>query len=115
MQSYGNCFANCVEKERFNIWAVFGTSAATLGWGTMPKTAAELRGFAPKEKLNPYTGQLSRWAGRFGYKGLRDFGRTFAGRALGSATTGLLIFEGFYDIGAIGRCAVVCAHDSCAY
>ncbi|MCG2679261.1 MAG: RHS repeat-associated core domain-containing protein, partial [Kiritimatiellae bacterium] len=115
-QGYLDCFAKCVEKERFDLEAALGTAAATLGLGTMPKTSAELRGFGiPKKELEPWTGQPSRWAGRTGLRGLRIFGRSKIGITLGRLSTGALIFEGFYDIGAIGRCSVVCANDSCAY
>ena len=111
-----DCFASCVEKERFNLGAVAGSAAGALGFGTMPKTPSELRGFGvPKDKLNPYTCQPSRLAGRMGWRGLRDFGRSNLGKGLGALSTGLVVFEGFYDIGAIGRCAAVCANNPCAY
>ncbi len=100
-------FANEIRDRRFDITAVLGTLATTLGVGTMPKTPAELRGLGvPKNKLNPYTGQLSRWSGRTGNRALRELGRTAGGVALGTAATGLLIFEGFYNWGVIGRAAV---------
>ncbi|CAA0099218.1 tRNA3(Ser)-specific nuclease WapA [Halioglobus japonicus] len=100
-------FANEIRDRRFDTTAVLGTLATTLGVGTMPKTPAELRGLGvPKNKLNPYTGQLSRWSGRTGNRALRELGRTAGGVALGTAATGLLIFEGFYNWGVIGRAAV---------
>jgi hypothetical protein len=106
-QKYSDCLAKCIEKERFNMGAVLGTAASTLGLGTMPKTPAELRSLGQSaEEINPYTSQPSRWAGRTGIRGLRNFGRTIGGKALGGLTTGALVFEGFYDIGAIGRCSV---------
>jgi RHS repeat-associated protein len=115
-QQYSDCLANCIEKERFDLGAVLGTAVTTLGLGTMPKIPAELRSLGQSlEEINPYTNQLSRWAGRTGIGGLRTLGRTWGGRLLGGASTGLLVFEGFYDIGAIGRCSVVCAQDHCAY
>jgi uncharacterized protein RhaS with RHS repeats len=129
-QSYSECLATCVEKERFNMGAVLGTAASTLGFGTLPKTATEIaKGGTVGTPENPeVTGQLSRWAGRlgraFGGKGarsggfgwMRDLGRTKVFKfGLGPLATGALVFEGFYDIGAIGRCSVVCAQDKCAY
>ena len=99
-------FADLIEERRFNLPAVLGTAGSTLGFGTMPKVPSELRGFGvPKGQLNPYTSQLSRWSGRFGGRTLRDLGRTVGGKALGVASTGLLIFEGFYDWGVIIRAA----------
>jgi hypothetical protein len=49
------------------------------------------------------------------WEALRDFGRSRLGQFLGSLTTGYLVFEGFYDIGAIGRCVAVCDADRCSY
>jgi len=71
----------------------------------MLKTPSELRGFGPKDKLNPTTSQLSRWSGRLGTRALREIGRTAAGIAIGAAATGALVFEGFYDWGLIGKAA----------
>jgi RHS repeat-associated protein len=117
-QEYGDCLAKCIEKERFDLAAVLGTAITTLGFGTMPKTEAELRALGGPP--NPYTSQPSRWAGRLGGRSggfgwLRDLGRSAPGRFLGTASTGALVFEGFYDLGAIGRCSVVCVQDNCAY
>lgn len=65
------------------------TLGATFGVGSMTKTKAELRGFGvPKSKLNPYTGQLSRWSGRTGIRILRDLGRSVGGKIIGGLTTG---------------------------
>jgi uncharacterized protein RhaS with RHS repeats len=100
-----NQFANEIRDRRFDTRAVLGTLATTLGVGTMPKIRRELRGFGPRSRLNPYTSQLSRWSSRFGTRALREGGRTAGGIALGAAATGLLIFEGFYDWGVIGRAA----------
>ena len=98
-------FANQVEQNRFDLNAVLGTLVATEAVGTMPKTPGEMRAFGPKEKINPITGQLSRWSGRMGTRALREIGRTAAGIAAGAAATGALIFEGFYDWGVIGKAA----------
>jgi len=101
-----NQFANEVEKNRFDLSATLGTLGATLGVGTMPKSAGELRMLGPKENINPITSQLSRWSGRFGERALREFGRTAAGVALSGAATAATVFEGFYDWGVIGRAAI---------
>lgn len=99
-------FGDEIEKNRFDLEATLGGLGATLGLGTMPKTPDEIRGLGtPKENLNPITGQPSRWANRTGNRALRTFGRTVGGRLLGGASTGLLVFEGFYDLGVIGRAA----------
>ncbi|WP_459873874.1 RHS repeat-associated core domain-containing protein, partial [Endothiovibrio diazotrophicus] len=98
-------FANQVEANRFDMNAVLGTLVATEAFGTMPKTPKELRAFGPKNKINPLTGQLSRWSGRFGTRALRVLGRTTFGIAVGTLTTGALVFEGFYDWGVIGKAA----------
>ena len=117
--SYSDCLAACIEKERFDLTAVLGTAVSTLGFGSpMPKSPGELRGLGGP--ATPYTSQPSRWAGRLGgrpggFGWLRDFGRSAAGRILGRLSLGALIFEGYYDLGAIGRCSVVCAQDNCAY
>lgn len=72
----------------------------------MPKTPSELRGLGvPKSELNPITSQLSRWSDRLDTRWMRDMGRTTGGRlASGAATLGV-VFEGFYDIGVIGKAA----------
>jgi hypothetical protein len=125
-RTWFDCFANCVERERFPF-GVCGTLAgltSAFGLGTMPKTGGELaKHLGPKEMRNPFTGQPSRWARRIyrlmgtpgEWEALRDFGRSRLGQFLGSLTTGYLVFEGFYDIGAIGRCVAVCDADRCSY
>ena len=98
-------FANQIENNRFDLSATLGTLVATETVGTMPKTSSELRAFGPKGNINPITGQLSRWSGRFETRALREFGRTAAGVTVGAAATGALVFEGFYDLGVIGKAA----------
>lgn len=98
-------FAQQIEAERFDLGATAASLGLALGIGTMPKTAAELRGLGPKAKLNPTTSQLSRWSSRIGGRSLRELGRTAGGVALGTAATALLVFEGFYDWGVIGKAA----------
>ena len=99
-------FGKQIEENRFDLGATVGTLATTLAIGTMPKGATELRGLGvAAEELNPITSQLSRWAGRFGFRALREFGRTAAGVALSAAATAALVFEGFYDWGVIGMAA----------
>ena len=99
-------FGKQIEENRFDLGATAGTLATTLGIGTMPKVASELRGLGlATEDLNPITSQLSRWAGRLGFRALREFGRTTAGVALSTAATAALVFEGFYDWGVIGKAA----------
>ncbi len=72
----------------------------------MPKMPGELRGLGvPRSQLNPFTSQLSRWAGRTDIRALRDLGRTAGGIAAGTVATGATISEGFYDWGVIGKAA----------
>lgn len=102
-----NQFANEVRDNRFDLSATLGTLTYTLGFGTMPKTAEELRGFSvPKDKLNPWTNQLSRLTERTGDRTFREFGRTGARKLFGGLSTGLTVVEGFYDWWIIGRAAV---------
>jgi hypothetical protein len=134
-----NCLANCIETERFDLKTTLGTAGAALGIGTMPKTAAEIGKGAPavpRGRMNPYTSQASRWAGRIGRvrkpeghygpapkgsfrhnaaRGLRGFGRSVGGRVLGGLATAALVFEGYYNIGAMGRCTWVCTENPCSY
>ena len=122
-QDWSDCFAKCVEKERFDLFATIGGLAGAHGFGTMPKVGRELITLGGQPANPEMTSQTSRWGGRLGRamdnpavtRAIRDFGRSSAGRVLGVAATGLLVFEGFYDIGAIGRCAVVCTSDACSY
>ena len=130
-----DCFANCVEEERLNMWFTLGNLSETLIVGFMPKTKKEYGHKITSKngkKINRNTNQMSRWAGRidrvmkkFGIRGLmghggkmrlvREFGRSLTGGILAVQATGTLIFEGFYDIGAISRCMVICNLDSCEY
>lgn len=92
-------FTKFIEENRIDLEATLATLGVTFGAGTMPKTPAELRGLGvPRSQLNPYTGQPSRWAGRTGVRGFREFGRSTGGRALGAAALASLIFVGFYDL-----------------
>src|SRR5208283_1658975 len=94
-----NQFANDIEQNRFNFGATLGTLGTTLGIGTMPKVPSELRGLGvPQSELNPYTSQLSRWAGRLDLPVLRQIGRTTAGIVASTAATSATVFEGFYDL-----------------
>ncbi len=99
-------FADEIRERRFDTTAVLGTLGAALGVGTMPKSASEMRGLGPKELRNPTTGQLSRWSARTGNRFLRELGRKAGGVALGAAATGLLVFEGFYDLTVIARAGI---------
>ncbi|WP_349656295.1 RHS repeat-associated core domain-containing protein [Xanthomonas sp. 10-10] len=110
-------FVNDIEENRFDLGKTAATLGITLGAGTMPKTPSELRGLGvPKSQLNPYTSQLSRWAGRTGIRDLRELGRTVGGKALGVAATGALIFEGFYDLTIEVKAAVdaISTEDDCS-
>jgi RHS repeat-associated protein len=91
-------FANQIENNRANNALTLGSLVTTLGVGTMPKTPKELRGLGvPKNALNPYTSQLSRWSMRVGNRTLRVAGRTALGVAAGTLATGGLIVEGGYN------------------
>ena len=73
----------------------------------MPKVPSELRAFGiPQSEINPYTSQLSRWAGRHDIPGLRAIGRTGAGIAASTAATAATIFEGFYDLSIEAQAAI---------
>ena len=100
-------FANDVEKNRFDLEATLATLTADLAVGTMPKVPSEMRGLGvPASELNPTTGQLSRWSGRFGTRILREVGRSAVGIAVGAAATAGVVFEGFYDWSVIGQAAI---------
>lgn len=102
-----DAFANQIRANRASSALTLGSLVSMETFGTMPKTPPELRGFGvPKEQLNPFTSQLSRWSGRFGIRALRDAGRTLVARyLLGPAATLAVVGEGFYDIGVIGKAA----------
>ena len=106
-------FARFIEDNRFDLEATLATLGITFAAGTMPKTPAELRGLGvPRDQLNPYTGQPSRWAGRTGMRGLREFGRSVGGRALGVASLAGLIFEGFYDLSIEAQAGIHATYSS---
>lgn len=92
-------FTKFIEDNRIDLEPTLATLGVTFAAGTMPKTPAELRGLGvPRSQLNPYTGQPSRWAGRTGVRGFREFGRSVGGRVLGVGALASLIFVGFYDL-----------------
>jgi RHS repeat-associated protein len=99
-------FVNQIRENRSSNAANLSALISVGAIGTMPKTPSELRGLGvPKHELNPYTSQLSRWAGRFNTRVLRNFGRNMVGRVLSTTATAALIFDGFYNWGVIGRAA----------
>jgi RHS repeat-associated protein len=101
-----NKFASQIEENRSSTAANLAALGGAFAVGTMPKTPGELRGLGvPRSELNPYTSQMSRWAGRFDVRGLRDFGRTALGQGVGVAATAALVFDGFYNWGVIGKAA----------
>lgn len=100
-------FADQIEENRSGTTADLAALIGAGAVGTMPKIPSELRGLGvPKEQLNPYTSQLSRWSSRLNTRALRTFGRTAVGGAISVAATGALIFDGFYNLGVIGKAAV---------
>lgn len=101
-----NKFANQIEENRSSTAANLAALGGAFAVGTMPKTPGELRGLGvPRSELNPYTSQMSRWAGRTDMRGLRDFGRTALGQGVSAAATAALVFDGFYNWGVIGKAA----------
>lgn len=52
----------------------------------------------PKSQLNPFTSQLSRFAGRTDVRTLRVIGRSAVGIAIGAVATAALVGEGFFDL-----------------
>jgi len=100
-------FASDIEQNRFDLGDTAATLGLTLGIGTMPNVPSELRALGlPQSEINPYTSQLSRWAGRLGIPGLRAIGRTAAGIAASAAATAATVFEGFYDLSVEAQAAV---------
>lgn len=99
---YGDCLAGCIEENRLD-------SLLPLLFSAWPK--AMLPPFRVPYPSQPLTTPLSSLGHLLGEAGapfeltrlLRDIGRGASG--IGTAA---LVFEGFYDIGTIGRCAVVC-------
>ncbi len=101
-----NKFANQIEENRSSTAANLAALGGAFTVGTMSKTPGELRGLGvPRSELNPYTSQMSRWAGRTDMRGLRDFGRTALGQGVSVAATAALVFDGFYNWGVIGKAA----------
>ena len=105
---------NYVRDNRFDLNSTLSTLLTDFGVGTMPKTPYEMMHRVPEGtgKINPYTSQLSRWAGRLRRAGMidyklmrniRDFGRTRAMLGVSGIATGALIAEGFYDWYILGK------------
>jgi RHS repeat-associated protein len=118
---YQDCVADCIVENRLDLLATLGTLVGALGGVELPKTEKEKKKAVTgkKTKVSDKTTRLSRlglkitkkWGTKNPYarhasKGVRGIGRILYWGALP-----LLVFEGFYDIGTIGRCLVVC--DNC--
>ncbi|MBI3148538.1 MAG: RHS repeat-associated core domain-containing protein [Betaproteobacteria bacterium] len=100
-------FVDDIRDNRIDLDAVLASLLGDLAAGTMPKTPEELRALGiPKDQINPYTSQLSRWSGRLEFRTLRELGRTGLGILLGAALTGAVVFEGFYDWSVIVQAAL---------
>ncbi|WP_394201814.1 hypothetical protein [Marinagarivorans algicola] len=109
------CLASCVEENRFDLEATLGTLVGAAGGAPVPKTETELKrgGANNNPNISKDTTRLS----RAGLETRAKHGKSAAGLSKGMRVTGrvlntvavpLLVFEGFYDWGTIGRCAVVC-------
>lgn len=109
------CLASCVEENRFDLDKVTATLVSAFAGAPIPKTATELkRGGANR---NPNISKNTTRLSRAGLNARAKYGKGAAGTSKALRVTGrvasavalpLLVFEGFYDIGTIGRCAVVC-------
>jgi len=102
--TYSECLARCVERYRFDWRAVtatnLGNAAANAAAGGTGRSGV---GGTPPHATSwqhKAGGALSRATGNPAWGQL--------GRALGRAMLVPLVLEGYYDIGTIGRCAVVC-------
>ena len=102
-QSWTDCWQKCVEKYRLD-------SVLPLAFSAVPKRPF----FRVPKKSQPITTPLS---------GIAHCCRKWpkiakpmraAGRGLSRIGTPLAIFEGFYDIGTMLRCAIVCGDDPCS-
>jgi RHS repeat-associated protein len=101
---FWQCMSDCVERWRFsNIYTFAGQSvnaAINKLFGWTPRG-----GFGIGRHPSSWQHKFGLWLEKL--TGLRVFDK--AGKLAGRAAVGLTIFEGFYDIGMIGRCSVECA------
>ncbi|HSN11211.1 MAG TPA: RHS domain-containing protein [Propionibacteriaceae bacterium] len=98
--SYDACLMRCIEKNRLDYWQVIPFSA-------LPKRLLPpFRVPYPSQPLTTLPSVAQHYLPDFFGNGLRTFGRWVSP----VATVGL-VFEGFYDIGTIGNCAVTCGLD----
>jgi RHS repeat-associated protein len=99
---YGECLGSCIEENRLD-------NLLPLLFSAWPKSM--LPPFRVPYPSQPLTTPLSSLGHLLGEAGapfeltrlLREIGRGASG-----VGTAAVVFEGFYDIGTIGRCAVVC-------
>ncbi len=99
----GTQFGMCVEKNRFDFGAI---TAFSIGNPLLNKLAGSTgrMGFGG---LGPHP---TTWEHKLGARLARTFDNpafSRVGKFAGRAALGVTVFEGFYDIGTIGRCAVV--------
>jgi hypothetical protein len=109
-QEWFDCFANCVEKER---WDWGWVTAATVGNPVVNALAGKTG-----TGVGGLPSHATSWQHKAGALISRATGNVWfsrAGKFAGRAALIPTVFEGFYDIGAIGRCVAVCDADKCSY
>ncbi len=107
---YWDCVANCIEKYKFsNVYMLIGSSANAAGNYLVGGTGRTgVAGVPPHPTTweNKVGAEIARKCRPLFPKAARLVSR--GGRLAGRAAIALTIFEGFYDIGTIGRCMLVC-------
>ncbi|MCI0551869.1 MAG: RHS repeat-associated core domain-containing protein, partial [Anaerolineae bacterium] len=99
------CFAQCVQDNRLDWGNLFTT------FNIANPTANLLVGPTGRTGIGGTTSHATSWQHKVGSK--ISPAASGVGRAIGRYSLVTTVFEGFYDIGTIGRCIAICKKDGC--
>ena len=107
---FWNCVSECVERYKFsNLYTLLASSANAAANLVIGDTGRVGIGGAPPHPTtwqHKVASEVAKRCKPLFPKAAQLISR--GGRFAGRATIGLTVFEGFYDLGTIGRCMVIC-------
>ena len=105
---YQHCVASCIEENRFDLGKVITTFniANPLLNAAVGDTGRVGIGGTP-----PHATTWQHKLGSLIWRSIKNPFFSHVGKIVGRAAIVATVFEGFYDVGTIGRCLVVCKSD----